>query len=649
MSRGNPDVDRPVGGCEAADRLTAPCSFVDAANVADPEVRERFEEEWPDCWRVAGELLDWTHDYESVLSAADGRLSWFDGGRLNPSYNCVDRHVEAGRKNAIALRWLGAAGERESLTYLDLQHEVEAVAAGLRSLGVGPGDVVTLFMPNVPELPVAMLACARLGALHNVVYAGFSATELAERMRSAGSDVLVTCDGYYRRGSAVGQRNTADSARLKLETDVTGVLVGRLDDDPEVGRGYHSYRTLRDDHAGATVDPVDRDAADPLFVLYTSGTTGEPDKVTHATGGYLSYAAWTALAVLDIKPEDTYWCAADIGWITGHTYGVYGPLALGTTTLLHELPADHQTGGHPWETIERESVDVFYTSPTAIRSMRQHGAPPPAEYDRSSVRLLGSVGEPIDAATWEWYRDELGDGDAPVVDTWWQTETGGIVVTTLPAVDPMQPGSAGPGVPGLAVEVVDSEGEAVADDTEGTLAVRRPWPGMCRRLAREAYRAGAGADAPDAWQYVTGDRAVRGADGYVTLLGRDADTLEVEEVVVGTAAVERVIGALDGVVEVAVVAVPEDDEVAAYVSCDRADTDPDALAERARAQVAQEVSPAVRPDRVIVVPELPKTHSGKVMRRLLADVVGERSYGDTSALRNPEVVGEIETVTRRQE
>ena len=650
MSRGNQGVDESDGSPTAGtDRYGPPCWFADTANVADAGIRDRFAEDWPDCWTVAGDMLDWDREYETVLNRDEGHLAWFGDGRLKPSHNCVDRHVAAGRKNAIAIRWIGADGERESLTYLDLQHEVEAVAAALRSLGVGPGDVVTLFMPNVPELPVTMLACARLGALHNVVYAGFSADELADRMASADSDFLVTCDGYYRRGSAVGQRNTADSARLQVDADVTGVLVGRLADDPDLGRDYHSYGALRDEFAGAEVDPVARDAADPLFVLYTSGTTGEPDRVTHTTGGYLSYAAWTATAVLDIRPEDTYWCAADIGWITGHTYGVYGPLALGTTTLLHESPADHQAGGHPWASIERESVDVFYTSPTALRSMRQRGAPPADEYDRSSIRLLGTVGEPIDPSTWHWYRDELGGGEAPVVDTWWQTETGGIAVATLPAVDPMQPGAAGPGVPGLSVDVVDDDGAPVADGEEGTLAVQRPWPGMCRRLASEGHGAGAGRDHPDAWRYVTSDRAVRGPDGYVTLLGRDADTLDVGQAAYGTAVVERVVSALDGVTEVAVVAISEDDEVAAYVSCDRSSTDPDALAGRVRARVAREISPAVRPDRVIIVPELPKTHSGKVMRRLLADVVSGRGYGDTSALRNPEVVGEIETVTRRQE
>ena len=648
MSQG----DSPEGServDELTDRFDPPRWFVDTANVSDPELRERFADSWPDCWTAAGDTLDWDRAYDTVLGTDGDRLTWFDGGRLKPSYNCVDRHVEAGRKNAVAVRWIGAAGERESLTYLDLKHEVEAIASGLRSLGVGEGDVVTLFMPNVPELPVTMLACARLGALHNVVYAGFSATELAGRMRSAGSEYLVTCDGYYRRGSAVGQRNTADSARLQLDADVTGVLVGRLEDDPDLGRDYHSYSALREAHAGETVTPVSRAADDPLFLLYTSGTTGEPDRVTHAIGGYLAYAAWTGMAVLDIKPEDTYWCAADTGWITGHTYGVYAPLALGTTTLLHESPADHQAGGHPWVSIERESVDVFYTSPTAVRSMRQRGAPGADEYDRSSVRLLGTVGEPIDPSTWAWYREELGRGEAPVVDTWWQTETGGIVVTTLPGVDPMQPGSAGPGVPGLSVAVVGDGGTAVDTGEEGTLAVRRPWPGMCRQLAQEAADAGAGPDAPEAWQYVTGDRAVRN-DDYVTLLGRAADTLDVGETGYGTAVVERVVSALDGVTEVAVVAIPgEADQVAAYVSSDRSGVDPDALARRVRAQVAKEVSPAVRPDRVIVVPELPKTHSGKVMRRLLADVVAGRGYGDTSALRNPEVVGEIETVTRRQE
>ncbi|MFB6206146.1 MAG: AMP-binding protein [Haloglomus sp.] len=650
MSRGDPEVDHPAATSDrSTDRCCPPDWFAETANVTDSGLRERFARDWPDCWTAAGDMLDWEQPYDEVLSGENGRLAWFSNGRLKPSVNCVDRHVDAGRKNAIAVRWIGAAGERKSLSYLDLQHEVEAVAAGLRSLGVDAGDVVTLFMPNVPELPVTMLACARLGALHNVVYAGFSADELADRMASSGSEFLVTCDGYYRRGSAVGQRNTADSARLGLDADVTGVLVGRLEADPELGRDYHSYAALRDEFAGETVDPVARDAADPLFVLYTSGTTGEPDQVTHATGGYLSYAAWTAMAVLDIRPEDTYWCAADIGWITGHTYGVYGPLALGTTTLLHESPADHQAGGHPWASIERESVDVFYTSPTAVRSMKQRGAPPAEQYDRSSIRLLGTVGEPIDPATWHWYREELGRGEAPVVDTWWQTETGGIVVATLPGVDSMQPGSAGFGIPGIPVEIVDQDGQVVENGEEGTLAVQRPWPGMCRRLAGEANAAGADADAPEAWQYVTGDRAVRDEHDYITLLGRDADSIETDESVIGTAVLERVISSLDSVTESAVVPVPGTTQVAVYVSCDRSREEREVIADRIRERIAEEVSPAVQPDRIIAVPELPKTHSGKVMRRLLADVAGDRGYGDTSALRNPEVVGEIETVTRQQE
>ncbi|PSP97655.1 acetate--CoA ligase [Halobacteriales archaeon QS_4_70_19] len=645
MSRGDSEGER---SSRSEERYPPPDWFVETANVTDPDIGTRFEREWPDCWTNAADLLDWEQPYDEVLTAADDRLTWFPGGQVKPSVNCVDRHVSAGRKNAIALRWIGAAGERRSLTYLDLQYEVEAVAAGLRSLGVGPGDVVTLFMPNVPELPVTMLACARLGALHNVVYAGFSADELADRMASADSEYLVTCDGYYRRGSAVGQRNTADSARLRIDADVTAVLVGRLDDDPKLGRDYHGYGALRNEFAGATVEPVAREADAPLFVLYTSGTTGEPDQVTHSTGGYLSYAAWTSMAVLDIKPGDTYWCAADIGWITGHTYGVYGPLALGTTTLLHESPADHQAGGHPWASIERESVDVFYTAPTAVRSMRQRGAPPTDEHDRSSIRLLGTVGEPMDPTTWHWYREELGGGEAPVVDTWWQTETGGIVVATLPALDPMQPGTAGPGVPGISTSVVDADGDPVDGGEEGTLAVSRPWPGMCRRLAAEAREAGAEPDSPKAWQYLTGDRAVRD-DDYVTLLGRDADTIETDGNAVGTAVVERIISSLNGVTEAGVVPVPEGKEVVAYVSCDRSRPDVTVLAERVRAQVAEQLSPSVCPDRIIVVPELPKTHSGKVMRRLLADVAGDRGYGDTSALRNPEVVGEIETVTREQE
>ena len=616
--------------------------FVDQANVDDADARERFDAEWPDCWSVAADLLDWSAPYDRVLARTDDGLRWFEGGTLNPCYNCVDRHVEDGRKNATAIRWEGRTGETRTITYLDLQREVNEAAAALRELGVAAGDVVTLYMPVIPELPIAMLACARLGALHNVVYSGFSADELTARVERTASRYLVTCDGYYRRGSAVNQKTKADNARLSVDHDVEMVVVTRFD-DTYLSDELHDYHDIVERQAGAEVAPVERAAGDPLFLLYTSGTTGRPGRVTHSTGGYLSYVAWTTHAVLDVEPEDTYWCAADIGWITGHSYIVYGPLALGTTTLLYEGAPGQPDRDKLWRLVDRYAVDVFYTSPTAVRAFMKWGADEPRSHDLSSLRLLGSVGEPIDPRAWHWYREHVGGGECPVVDTWWQTETGGIVVSTLPGADEMKPGSAGRPLPGIDVTVVDEAGETVPPGEPGVLSVTRPWPGMPLSVAD-------GADGDD-WEYVTGDRAVRDEDGYVTFLGRTKDTLGAGEGTVGAPTVERAIVDVDGVVEAAVVESDERDEVVTVVSTG-ADVSGDGdLEDRVRRRAAAALGTPGASVSVVLAPELPKTHSGKVMRRLLAAIVDGASYGDTSALRNPETVGEIEVVvgTGREE
>ncbi|WP_255150430.1 acetate--CoA ligase [Halorarius halobius] len=617
--------------------IQPPASFVEGANVTE-DLREQFEREGPDAWSRAADTLDWSEPYDEVLRERDGALRWFDGGRLNASYNCVDRHL-ADRKNHVAIRWEGTTGESRTYTYLDLYHEVNEAAAGLRSLGVEAGDVVTLYMPVMPELPVVMLACARLGALHNVVFAGFSADELAERLDGTGSEYLVTCDGYYRRGTAVNQKNKADNARMAADHDVETVVVTRLDDDLYLSDDHVDYGELLDDHAGATVDPVERAADDPLFVIYTSGTTGEPDQVVHTTGGYLSYVTWTGESVLDIKPSDTYWCAADVAWITGHSYMVYAPLALGTTTLLYEGAPDQSEKDRLWELVERHRVDVFYTASTVVRAFVKWGEEHPAAHDLSSLRLLGTVGEPIDPRTWTWYREHVGGGDAPVVDTWWQTETGGILVSTLPAVDPMKPGAAGPPLPGHEVSVVDYTGDPVETGEPGHLAVTEPWPGMPRGLAEAAVA--------DDWTYVTSDRAVVDGDGYVTFLGREDDTVAVGDTAYGPATLESAVIEVGGVAEAAVVESETAGEKAvAYVCTERDRQGDDALRARIENHVADRLGPTARFEAVIFTPELPKTHSGKIMRRLLSAIADGEEYGDTSALRNPETVGEIETVSR---
>jgi acetyl-CoA synthetase len=645
-----PDVNESGLGVHQPDsgRLEPPESFVEQANVSDESIYEDFEENWPDVWDRAADLLDWDHPHDEVLDE-DGGFSWFSGGRLNACHNCVDRHLD-GRKNQVALVWEGQDGASRTYTYLELYHEVNEFAAALRDLGVEEGDVVTMYMPMIPEKPIAMLACARIGAPHSVVYAGFSADALATRMNSADSEYLVTCDGYYRRGDAVRLKNKADTACINVGQDVTSVVVDRLEGyDCSLGDDEHDYDSLVEAHARERVEPVERAATDELFVIYTSGTTGEPKKVTHTTGGYLSYVAWTSHAVLDINPEDTYWCSADIGWITGHSYIVYGPLALGTTTVMYEGAPDHPEKNRLWEIIERNAVDVFYTAPTAIRAFMKWGAEYPEKHDLSSLRLLGTVGEPINPRAWKWYHENVGGGECPVVDTWWQTETGGILVSTLPAIREMKPGSAGPPLPGISVRVVDSEGEAVTGEG-GYLVVDRPWPGMPTELCEgERWAVDARERAPlssSDWVYPTEDGAFVDGDGYVTILGRVDDVINVSGHRFGTMEIESAIGEVEGVAEAAVVSGSHDvhgKAIFAYVSPEDGHEGGAGLREELIAAVEDSIGPIARPETVVFTPEMPKTRSGKIMRRLLEDIANGEELGNLSALRNPEVVGEIES------
>ena len=633
--------DERATGDRSAERGTVepPQEFVDQANVTESDLAG-FDE-WPDCWERTAAMLDWESPCESVLSRDDGAPRWFPGGTLNASYNCVDRHLDE-RKTQAAIKWIGKRGERRTYTYLDLYREVNEFAAGLRSLGIDEGDIVTLYMPSIPELPVAMLACARIGAPHNVVFAGFSAAALAERMERADSEHLVTCDGYYRRGSAIHQKNKADNARISASHEVSDVVVvERLDDEEtRLGEEYHDYDALVATHRGATVDPVSRRANDPLFLIYTSGTTGEPAGVRHTTGGYLAHATWTSHAVLDLEPADTYWCSADIGWITGHTYLVYGPLSLGTTTLLYEGAPDHPEKDRVWDVIERNAVDVFYTAPTAIRAFIKWGAEYPESHDLSSLRLLGSVGEPINTSAWWWYYEHVGGGDCPIVDTWWQTETGSILLSTLPGVHEMKPGSAGPALPGVDVTVVGPGGAPTTGREGGRLAVTRPWPGMPLDLETDAR------DAEGDWRYVTEDIARIDDDGYVTVLGRIDDTVTLDGHRLGTMELESAIANVDGVAEAAVVDLPDVDDgngVYAFVSTDEGHEPAAPLRRRIADSIERTIGTFATPEQVVFTPELPKTRSGKLMRRLLRDLAGDGDFGDTSALRNPEIVGEIES------
>ena len=631
--------------------------FTEQANVSDTDIYDQFDATWPECWESAAELLDWESGWEEVLVDDNPPFyEWFVGGQLNASYNCIDRHVGNGRETRTAIRWIGEHGEERTFTYGELQREVNACAAALRDLGVQADDIVTLYLPMIPALPIAMLACARIGAPHSVVFAGFSAEALATRMEAADSEVLVTCDGYYRRGEPLDHQEKASMGIGALDGDATVVNVERLGDAlaqaPEPD--WHNWDALLEKYRGTTIDPVSRNAEDMLFLMYTSGTTGQPKGVKHTTGGYLSYAAWTSQSVLDIKPDDTYWCAADIGWITGHSYIVYGPLALGTTTVMYEGAPDYPDKDRLWDIVETHSVDIFYTAPTAVRAFMKWGTQFPKAHDLSSLRLLGTVGEPINPAAWKWYYTHIGDESCPIVDTWWQTETGGMMVTTLPGIGTMKPGSAGPPLPGIDARVVDEKGQPVDSGGAGYLTVNRPWPGMLRTLYRNDERfieeywatySDTSSEDPDDWVYFPEDGAKIDEDGHITILGRVDDVVNVSGHRLGTMEIESAVVEVDGVAEAAVVGADHEikgESIYTYVITEEDAPDVDAIRADIISNVERVIGPFARPEKVIFTPELPKTRSGKIMRRLLEDIANEKPLGSTSTLRNPDIVEEIQ-------
>jgi acetyl-CoA synthetase len=627
-----------------SEAIPPPESFIEQANVTSESVYEEFDENWPECWERAAVFLDWETDYDTVLDADEPPFRWFAGGQLNASYNCVDRHLSE-RKNQNALHWEGVDGTTRAYTYLDLYHAVNECAAALRSLGVEEGDVVTMYLPMIPELPIAMLACARIGAPHNIVFADFSADVLTSRIERTDSEYLITSDGYYRSADAVDLKNKADNARIAVDREMTVVVVDRLGGEPHLGQDHHWYDDLTAEHAGAEIEPVVRNASDPLFRIYTSGTTGEPKAVEHTTGGYLAQVAWTSHAVLDIKPEDTYWCAADISWITGHSYVVYGPLAFGTTSVMYEGLPERSGRDRVWDVIERNEVDIFYTSPTTIRMFMKRGAQHPARYDLSSLRLLGSVGEPIDHRTWMWYYTHVGNKNCPIVDTWWQTETGAILVSTLPAIDPMTPGTVGRSLPGIDTHVVDATGTTTETDETGYLTIAKPWPGMpCALATNQDWAFDHDDDFGDEWQYVPEDGAVVDANGYTTILGRVDDVINVSGHRLGTTEIEHSIVDVEGVAESAVVADTRETNsvIHAYVSPGRKQHCESELRERVVTAIETAIGSVDIPKKIVITPDLPKTSSGKIMRRLLEAMVNDEEIGDISALRNPELVGELQ-------
>ena len=641
---------------EEQDYFEPPEEFVEQANVSDPDIYDRFDE-FPEGFEEYAGMLDWDEQWDTVLDDSNPPFyEWFVGGKLNASHNCIDRHLDE-RGDETAILWEGEGGEARHITYEDLHEQVNEMAAALRSVGVEEDDIVTIHLPMVPALPVTMLACARIGAPHSVVFAGFSANALAERVNSADSDLVVTIDGYYRRGDFLPHIEKADDALEQTDRDPEVLAWTRHDDVHDsvtVSDDYAMVADLLDDHRGEQVEPVSRDAEDPLFLMYTSGTTGEPKGCQHRTGGYLAYVTGTSKYVEDIKPEDTYWCSADIGWITGHSYIVYGPLSLGTTTVMYEGTPDHPHKGRIWEIAENYDVDIFYTSPTAVRQFMKWGEEHPESYD-FDFRLMAMVGEPIQPEAWLWYYQHIGDESAAIVDTWWQTENGGNMITNLPAIQDMKPGSAGYPAPGIEPAILDDEGTEIeaGSGNAGNLVITRPWPGMLQtvygndeRFISEYWERFSDTDSDDAsdWVYEAGDGAVQAEDGYYRVLGRLDDVMNVAGHRLGTMELESAVSEVDDVAEPAVAA-REDTEKGevpdVYVTVREGVEESDELRERIVESVEEGIGKFARPANVMFVDDLPMTRSGKIMRRLLEDISNDEELGNTSTLRDPDVPEQI--------
>jgi len=627
-----------------ARRFPPPKEFRMRANAPDPGIYERAARDPEGFWEQWARELDWFEPWREVLVWDPPYAQWFVGGKLNASYNCVDRHLASARRNKAALVWEGEPGDTRVLTYWGLYREVCRFANVLRGLGVERGDRVAIYLPMIPEAVIAMLACARIGAPHSVVFGGFSSDSLRDRINDAQAKVLVTADGGYRRGRVVALKDAADQALLETPSIEKVVVVNR----GTAGEAHVRMKEGRDiwyheAMAGASAEcpPEPMDAEDMLFILYTSGTTGRPKGVVHTTGGYLTQVYATTRLVFDMKDEDCYWCTADVGWVTGHSYIIYGPLAAGATVVLYEGAPDWPNRGRFWEIVEKYGVTIFYTAPTAIRAFMRWGIEWPERYDLSTLRLLGTVGEPINPEAWVWYHDRIGGGRCPVVDTWWQTETGGIMISPLPGLTETKPGSATFPIPGTFAEVLNNEGEPAA---AGYLAIPRPWPGMMRTIYgdderyRETY-----------WQkwpgiYFPGDGAKRDEDGYLWILGRVDDVLNVAGHRLGTMELESALVAHPAVAEAAVVGKAHEvkgQAIAAFVTLKDGQHPSSELRDELKAFVAERIGAIARPDDVLFVADLPKTRSGKIMRRLLRDIAENRALGDTTTLADPAVVAKL--------
>src|SRR5436305_3871034 len=638
------------------EKFDPPEEFAKNALLSDPALYEEAERDWKGWWLKQAKELHWFKEPTETLNDSNPPFyKWFSDGKLNASYNCLDRHIEAGNGDRVAFHWRGEEGEERDVTYAELHRDVQKFANALKDLGVEKGDVVGIYLPMIPEVVVAMLACARIGAPHNVVFGGFSADSVRERMEFSDAKALVTVDGARRKGKTAPIKQQVDKVMADLATLEHVIVVKHTDAECEMKDGrdvwYHDVMEAADDECPAE----ELDAEHPLYVLYTSGSTGKPKGVLHTTAGYLTGVSSTHKFVFDLKPDkDVFWCSADVGWVTGHSYIVYGPMANGATSVMYEGPPDYPHKGIWWELCERYGVTLFYTAPTAIRACMKWGVEHVKKFNLEKLRLLGSVGEPINPKAWLWYREVVGGERCPIVDTWWQTESGAIMIAPLPGIVATKPGSATRPLPGIAAEVVDERDGNPLDDGQGLLVLKRPWPSMLRTLYKEderfveTYFEKFGKET-----YLVGDAARKDKDGYFWIIGRIDDVVNVSGHRLSTAEVESAIVAHNKVAEAAVIGQADEDTgqaITAFVTLEGDDTEgSDDLINEIRETVAKRIGKLARPKRIIWADDLPKTRSGKIMRRLLRDIAEGREFGDVTTLRDPDVMKQLEGKVKEEQ
>jgi acetyl-CoA synthetase len=638
------DLERQLAELLEQERFEPPEAFKANALITDLSVHEAAAKDPVGWWNEQARALHWFSEPQRALNDENPPFyKWFEGGTTNASYNCLDRHVEAGLGERVAFKWRGEEGESRDITYAWLLEQTQRAANALTDHGVGAGDVVGIFLPMIPEVVVAMLACSRIGAPHNVVFGGFSAESVKERMEFSDAKALITVDGARRKGKTAPVKQSVDDVGMPVATTF---VVRHTGIDCPMGEGDVFW-----DEALAAADaecaPAELDAEHPLFILYSSGSTAKPKGILHSTGGYLTHVAWTHKHVFDLKPEsDVYWCSADVGWITGHSYIVYGPLLNAATSVMYEGAPDYPHKGIWWELAEKTDTTIFYTAPTAIRACMKWGVEHVEKADLSKLRLLGSVGEPINPKAWLWYWKVVGGGNCPVVDTWWQTETGGIMITTLPGAQAMKPGIAGTPLPGVSAAVLDEEGEEVSRGTQGLLSLSTPWPGMLRTLSGDDDRY-----ISTYWEkwgpatYLVGDASKQDEEGYISVIGRVDDVLNVSGHRMSTAEIESAIVSHGKVAEAAVIGATDEDtgqSVSAFVTLEGDLEGTDELVAEIREHVAVRIGKLARPKRIIWADDLPKTRSGKIMRRLLKDIAEGRELGDVTTLRDPDVMAQLQ-------